>query len=499
MSFISYAQNFEDVMLWRALGHVQDGRYLDIGAQDPMEFSVSLAFYEHGWRGTHVEPNIHYAKKLREARPDEPVLELALGEASGIVEFFDIKDTGLSTLQSEVAERHLKSGFEVHSRQVPMLPLDDVLDSFSGKELHWLKIDVEGAERRVLEGWRTSLVRPWVLVLESTLPLSQQESHEAWEPLVLAKGYRFVYFDGLNRFYVAEEHSDLEGAFSHPPCIFDDFALTGSHGFCQMATNKITELEGRVQSLVEESEHHAAVVVGHQRALMAATNKITEFEGRIRSLAEENEHHTAVVADQQQALMAATEQLAKRADEVECLRDKTSHMRKQITHLQDFVENLRRENERFKKLPAQCEHWRGVAEAHRVQFEKLVQSRSWRLTRPLRGLCRLLRGEYMLTQRAPRSVRHGIKRLLRPVLRPLLLVVMGGVLARPGLRRWWSGKLRCYPTLHRRLLALAWHSGLLEDSSFAAVPPALQSEALSSRAQQIYERLQKVRKFSGRH
>ena len=56
MSIISYAQNFEDVMLWRALGQIEHGFYIDIGAQDPIIDSVSLAFYEHGWRGIHVEP-----------------------------------------------------------------------------------------------------------------------------------------------------------------------------------------------------------------------------------------------------------------------------------------------------------------------------------------------------------------------------------------------------------------------------------------------------------
>lgn len=32
MTFISFAQNYEDVMLWRALGQVKDGFYVDVGA-----------------------------------------------------------------------------------------------------------------------------------------------------------------------------------------------------------------------------------------------------------------------------------------------------------------------------------------------------------------------------------------------------------------------------------------------------------------------------------
>ncbi len=78
MPFVSYAQNFEDVILWRALKHVGRGFYIDIGAQDPVIDSVSLAFYEQGWRGVHVEPVAEYAEKLRKARPDEEVIQAAV-------------------------------------------------------------------------------------------------------------------------------------------------------------------------------------------------------------------------------------------------------------------------------------------------------------------------------------------------------------------------------------------------------------------------------------
>jgi hypothetical protein len=46
MSFISYAQNLEDVMLYRALKHVECGFYIDVGAQHPVIDSVTKAFYD---------------------------------------------------------------------------------------------------------------------------------------------------------------------------------------------------------------------------------------------------------------------------------------------------------------------------------------------------------------------------------------------------------------------------------------------------------------------
>lgn len=227
MSFTSYAQNFEDVMLWRALKHVHGGFYIDVGAQDPVTDSVSLGFYEHGWRGVHVEPTSQYSDKLKKARPDETVLQVAVGKAIGPMTLYEFKDTGLSTADPAIARQHLENGFECTETQVPVLTLDELLDQNGARPVHWLKIDVEGLEHSVLESWERSEVRPWILVIESTLPLSQVPSHDNWEPLVLAKGYEFVYFDGLNRFYVSQDHLDLRGAFGHPPTVFDDFVLSG--------------------------------------------------------------------------------------------------------------------------------------------------------------------------------------------------------------------------------------------------------------------------------
>ncbi|MFM0608124.1 FkbM family methyltransferase [Paraburkholderia sediminicola] len=228
MSITSYAQNFEDVMLWRALGHVEHGRYIDIGAQDPIVDSVSLAFHERGWRGVHVEPTPHYAQLLREQRTGDAVIQAAVGDSSAVLRFFEIPGTGISTADVEIAEQHRQRGFDVHEVAVPCITLSAVFKVAGEAEIHWLKIDVEGFEQRVLSGWGTSSVRPWVVVVESTLPLTQVEAHEDWEPILVDYGYSPVYFDGLNRYYIAATHPELKAAFLSPPNVFDRFLLSGT-------------------------------------------------------------------------------------------------------------------------------------------------------------------------------------------------------------------------------------------------------------------------------
>ena len=89
------------------------------------------------------------------------------------------------------------------------------------KEVHFLKIDVEGAEGTVLEGIDLECIRPWIILVESTEPNSPVTAHHNWEELLTSRRYEFVYFDGLNRFYISEEHANLRPAFSVPPSFFD--------------------------------------------------------------------------------------------------------------------------------------------------------------------------------------------------------------------------------------------------------------------------------------
>lgn len=244
MAWISYSQNFEDVMLMRGLGHIENGFYIDVGAQHPRIDSVSRAFYEKGWRGIHVEPVADYAQALRGDRPDETVVQAVLGKHKGHTRFYEIPQTGLSTVVQSIAQEHATRGFPVLETEVEQTNLAAIFDLAGERVVHWLKIDVEGYEFCVLQGWFSHALRPWVVIVESTSPLSQTPSHQAWQPCLKRRGYRFVHFDGLNRFYLHKDHLELKSAFQHGPCVFDDFALSGlaSAPFCAHVLARLPNL-----------------------------------------------------------------------------------------------------------------------------------------------------------------------------------------------------------------------------------------------------------------
>ena len=79
MTMISYAQNFEDVVLWRALKNVKNGFYIDVGANHPIGGSVTKWFYEQGWSGINIEPVKSFYDKLCRDRKRDINICKALG------------------------------------------------------------------------------------------------------------------------------------------------------------------------------------------------------------------------------------------------------------------------------------------------------------------------------------------------------------------------------------------------------------------------------------
>lgn len=235
--FVSYAQNQEDVVLARAL-HPDDrqGFWVDVGAGDPVLDSVTAAFAERGWRGVNVEPLAAEHERLCAARPSDTNLRIALGATAGLGKLFvepaenrerpdpDAPiDRGASTMVPELAERYRADGQEFTPIEVPVRTLAQVVADHVRGPVDFLKVDVEGLEREVLAGADWSSFRPRVVVMEATVPKSDEPAHEAWEPMLFEVGYRFAMFDGLNRFYARADEPALLQALAIPANVIDDF------------------------------------------------------------------------------------------------------------------------------------------------------------------------------------------------------------------------------------------------------------------------------------
>ena len=207
---LSYSQNLEDYHLSLAFAGQTTGTYIDIGAGHPIADNVSFWFYERGWRGIVVEPQPELAALYERLRPRDIVVCGLVGRECGQIDFHVVDRLhGLSTTREDIAQKIKTFGVDYRTLRATVTTLAQLCDSHRLDFIDFLKVDVEGAEADVLLGGDWKRFRPKVIVAEAVTPMASEPSWLEWEPFLIAQGYRFVLFDTLNRFYVAQEHPEI--------------------------------------------------------------------------------------------------------------------------------------------------------------------------------------------------------------------------------------------------------------------------------------------------
>lgn len=319
-AFVTYAQNFEDVTLFRALGSVERGFYIDIGAFHPQQHSVTKAFYDRGWSGINVEPNPTRHAQIQDARPRDTNLRVAVSNIPGSTQLTIFENDALSTTSPETIETHASNHQVVEVVDVTAVTLESLWEEHvpAGSEVHFLKLDMEGGEKDVIQNFDWSRYRPWIVVVESTKPETEIDISSEWEQSLLDAGFLLAHNDRLNRFYVASEHKSLATALALPPSLHD-----------RMVPAEMVALRSRVTQLAPfESE---AV------ELRSRVNELTAAEAQATT---------------------------------------------QIQHLHNA---LAEQSERISRAEL------SALEAHQLHKD-VLESTSWRITRPLRAISRIARG-----------------------------------------------------------------------------------------------------------
>lgn len=432
--FISYAQNYEDVMLYRALGNVERGFYIDVGAQDPETDSVTRAFYERGWRGINIEPVQHWFERLQEQRPHDINLQVAASDHPGELKLYESDDSGLSTSDDGFAADAKANGWALREATVPCVTLEQICAEHGVATVHFLKVDCEGAEEQALRGMPFDRIRPWIVVVEATEPNSTRPTHQHWEPLLTASQYEFVYFDGINRYYVAQEHVELRAAFTVPPHVFDWFKRAEE----DRAHRRVRELDAELAEArrIERASRAEADRDHWLRENERREIALGEARELIGTLQEQAVNLRAEILRLQEEVSTLGEQHGRQEERARAAWAESAaaarNMEREIARLQAEIKGSGEEVSRLQ------EEWRDNARAReqlRGALEQMRTSRSWKLTAPLRAAGKIARvalhgckrGIKAVLRRPARALRPRLKRLaFNPRAHGLAMSLLGG-------------------------------------------------------------------------
>jgi FkbM family methyltransferase len=385
MNLISYAQNQEDIVLYRTLRDIDRGFYIDVGAQHPVTDSVTKLFYERGWRGINIDPVPQWFELLQEDRPHDVNLRLAAGPVAGREKFYAVADTGLSTADATLVDQYAGAGYAAEQLDVEIRTLDDICAEHHVTTVHFLKVDVEGAEEGVLRGFSFKQIRPWVVLVEAVAPVAMREgddahivieTHAGWEPILIGHGYEHVYSDGLNRFYVAKEHGELKARMQTQANPLDAFIRHQEwlkHERILQLDAKIHELTniGQLvdqrhqirdfQSLVETAENRLHRIAELEQDNARLTGKASALQLDATEL-KDTHNRVALLVQQTVDLSARSELAAQRAaglqDRLDEMMANDRELRRELAEQGITLAELRAERDQFQAAVQQMLHRR---------------------------------------------------------------------------------------------------------------------------------------------
>lgn len=158
-----HSQNYQDYNLeTNVFKGFKNGFYVDVGANDGIEINNTLYFnLNNNWTGINIEPIEEVYNKLTKNRKNDINLNCAVANIDGYMKFY--KNTGYTSMLSGLVDtyeiRHLHRLYYENSQtnskteiiDVETKKLETIFDIYNVKHIHYLTIDVEGAEFDVIK------------------------------------------------------------------------------------------------------------------------------------------------------------------------------------------------------------------------------------------------------------------------------------------------------------------------------------------------------------
>lgn len=478
MSFISYAPNFEDVLLWRALRHIERGYYIDLLPHAAPIGSVTHALYQRGWRGLNLAAAPALARALRIARPADTTLDGATAAQAGHAVLYEAPEAQLASRDPEQARRYRAEGREVMQRDITLHTLDQLCAEHAGAEItdiHLLHVGADAAE--ALAGLDLRQRRPWVVIAAGG---PQQR--------LLDHGYQLAHEDGMQRYYAAVERPEVLAALRLPPHPADAFQLCEDHPY----SHPLAEWRARTANAEAASEESRTWAMAHVKEWRDKDHLSEGNKLRAEQAEAERAAASAAAAAATAALAATKSSLSNTESALAATQASLANSEAALASSSAALEATQ-----ARALAAESEL--GVMRQRTADAEGTLNAvhatLSWRVTLPLR-IGKLYAGK---VARLPRRIAGRLKReaarLKRAAvgaLKRVLRYAVRYVTARPRLSFLVRRTAARFPGLVQVLRRVQMQSQA-QAIDMAQPPPSTELQHLPDAARQVYEDLRRTR------
>jgi FkbM family methyltransferase len=175
-------------------GHCATGYFVEVGANDPEQWSQSFHLEQMGWTGVVVEPQPQLAERLRQQRKAK-VYAVACSAPENAGQLMTLH---LAGPHSSLDPRLKVAGVSAEATlDVPLKTLDEILiETNAPNPIDFLAVDVEGHEIEVLRGFDFARWRPRLILVEDHVP--NLRLHR----FMRMRGYEWVRRTDVNSWYV---------------------------------------------------------------------------------------------------------------------------------------------------------------------------------------------------------------------------------------------------------------------------------------------------------
>ena len=205
---LSYSQFGEDLIIQTFFQSQKSGTYIDVGCNEPINYSNTWKLYLSGWTGIAIDANPSLTEKFKKVRPLDTVVAKPISNKKQIIEFYFSKKSHLISGIGEKRDSPWSRTdencdvIECESERLDNILLEHNIPS----DFDFLNIDTEGNEKDILISLDLNKFKPKLICVEiHDFTISTSEKSDI-EELLSSMGYYIVAFSKPSIFFARKSN-----------------------------------------------------------------------------------------------------------------------------------------------------------------------------------------------------------------------------------------------------------------------------------------------------